>query len=74
MEVLDAQLVADQIRAVIEDIPPHAVKLGALGNSAVAGAVAQALEGASFPVVVDPVMRGPLGGRLGSAAIDERAF
>ena len=69
VEVLDAQLVADQIRAVIEDIPPHAVKLGALGNSAVAGAVAQALEGASFPVVVDPVMRGSLGGQLGSAAI-----
>jgi hydroxymethylpyrimidine/phosphomethylpyrimidine kinase len=69
VEVLDAQLVADQIRAAIEDIPPHAVKLGALGNSAVASAVAKALQGEAFPVVVDPVMRGSLGGHLGSAAI-----
>jgi hydroxymethylpyrimidine/phosphomethylpyrimidine kinase len=69
VEVLDAQLVADQIRAVMEDIPPHAVKLGALGNSAVASAVAKALERASFPVIVDPVMRGSLGGQLGSAPI-----
>jgi hydroxymethylpyrimidine/phosphomethylpyrimidine kinase len=69
VEVLDAGLVADQIRSVIEDIPPHAVKLGALGNLAVASAVAKALAGATFPVVVDPVMRGSLGGRLGPAPI-----
>jgi hydroxymethylpyrimidine/phosphomethylpyrimidine kinase len=67
VEVLDAGLVADQIRSVMEDIPPHAVKLGALGNLAVASAVARALEGAKFPVVVDPVMRGSLGGQLGPA-------
>jgi hydroxymethylpyrimidine/phosphomethylpyrimidine kinase len=69
VEVLDAELVAEQIRAVIEDIPPHAVKVGALGNAAIAAAVAKPLEGASFPVVVDPVMRGSQGGRLGPGAI-----
>jgi hydroxymethylpyrimidine/phosphomethylpyrimidine kinase len=69
VEALDPALVADQIRAVMEDIPPHAAKLGALGNSAVASAVAKALEGAAFPVVVDPVMRSSLGGWLGSVAI-----
>ena len=69
LEVLDADLVAEQIRAVIQDVPPHAAKLGALGNAAVAAAVAKALEGASFPLVVDPVMRGSQGGQLGSAAI-----
>ena len=73
VEVLDADLVGEQIRAVMEDIPPHAVKLGALGNSAVASAVAKALEGAGFPVVVDPVMRGSLGGRLGPISMI-RAF
>jgi hydroxymethylpyrimidine/phosphomethylpyrimidine kinase len=67
--VLDADLVADQIRAVIEDIPPHAAKLGALGNSAVARAVEKVLEDAAFPVVVDPVMRASLGGRLGPVAM-----
>jgi hydroxymethylpyrimidine/phosphomethylpyrimidine kinase len=69
VEVLDPGLVVDQIRAVIEDIPPHAAKLGALGDSAVASAVAKALEGAAFPVVVDPVMRASLGGELGSVAM-----
>jgi hydroxymethylpyrimidine/phosphomethylpyrimidine kinase len=69
VEVLDPELVADQIRAVIEDIPPHACKLGALGNSAVASAVEKVLEGAAFPVVVDPVMRASLGGTLGPVAL-----
>jgi len=69
VHVLDADLVAEQIRAVIEDIPPHAAKLGALGNSAVARAVETVLEGAAFPVVVDPVMRASLGGTLGPVGI-----
>lgn len=69
VEVLDAGLVAQQIRAAIEDIAPHAAKIGALGNAAVASAVAEALKDASFPVVVDPVMRGSMGGRLGCGAI-----
>ncbi len=69
VEVLDPGLVADQIRAVIEDIPPHAAKLGALGNPAVASAVEKALEDAAFPVVVDPVMRATVGVKLGSVAI-----
>ena len=73
VEVVDADLVFEQIRAVLDDIPPHAVKLGALGNSAVASAVAKVLEGASFPVVVDPVMRGSQGGHLGSTPT-QRAF
>jgi hydroxymethylpyrimidine/phosphomethylpyrimidine kinase len=69
VEVLDADLVAEQIRAVIGDIRPHAAKIGALGNAAVTLAVANVLKDAPFPVVVDPVMRGSLGGHLGSAAI-----
>jgi len=56
VEVLDANLILEQIRAVITDIPPGAAKTGALGNNAVVEAVAAAAVGFSFPLVVDPVM------------------
>src|SRR5271170_2908450 len=56
VEVLAADLVAEQIHAVITDIPPKAAKTGALGNLAVVEAVALAAEGFAFPLVVDPVM------------------
>lgn len=65
VETLDPDLVGEQIRAVLEDIPPGAAKTGALGNDAVSAAVAKALEGANFPVVVDPVMRSQSGVSLG---------
>jgi hydroxymethylpyrimidine/phosphomethylpyrimidine kinase len=56
VEVLDADLVRQQIEAVIADIPPMAAKTGALGNAAVVAAVAEAALGFTFPLVVDPVM------------------
>src|SRR5271154_5525177 len=56
VEVLDAELVVEQIRAAIEDIPPRAAKTGALGNRAIAEAVSKLSESFDFPLVVDPVM------------------
>jgi hydroxymethylpyrimidine/phosphomethylpyrimidine kinase len=56
LECLDARLVADQIRAVISDIPPAAAKTGALGNAAIIQAVAELARDFSFPLVVDPVI------------------
>jgi hydroxymethylpyrimidine/phosphomethylpyrimidine kinase len=53
---LEPDLVVRQIEAVISDIPPRAAKTGALGNAAIAEAVAAAARGFSFPLVVDPVM------------------
>jgi hydroxymethylpyrimidine/phosphomethylpyrimidine kinase len=54
VETMDPVLVAGQIAAVLEDLPPRAVKTGALGTAAIIEAVA------SFdfpcPLVVDPVM------------------
>ena len=55
VSVLAAELVAEQIHAVITDIPPKAAKTGALGSRAVVEAVAAAAEGFAFPLVVDPV-------------------
>jgi hydroxymethylpyrimidine/phosphomethylpyrimidine kinase len=56
VECLAPDLVADQMRAVITDIPPAAAKTGALGNRAIIEAVAQLARDFSFPLVVDPVM------------------
>lgn len=62
VEMLAADLVVAQIQAVLEDIPPHAAKLGALGNQAIVEAVA-ALH-FPCPLVIDPVMISKHGGPL----------
>lgn len=56
VECLAPELVADQIRAVIEDIPPQAAKTGALGNRAIVEAIAALAKDFPFPLLVDPVM------------------
>jgi hydroxymethylpyrimidine/phosphomethylpyrimidine kinase len=56
VECLDPQLVRQQIRAVLEDLPPAAGKTGALGNRAIVEAVAEEAAEFRFPLVVDPVM------------------
>jgi hydroxymethylpyrimidine/phosphomethylpyrimidine kinase len=53
---IDPELVAAQVRAAVDDIPPQAAKTGALGDPAVVKAVAALAAGFSFPLVVDPVM------------------
>jgi hydroxymethylpyrimidine/phosphomethylpyrimidine kinase len=56
VDVLAADLVAEQIHAVVTDIPPKAAKTGALGSRAVVETIAEAAAGFAFPLVVDPVM------------------
>src|ERR1041385_7887088 len=53
---LDALLVREQIRAVVEDSPLAAVKTGALGNAAIIEAVAEEARRLDCPLVIDPVM------------------
>jgi len=55
LEALPADLVRQQLEAVMEDIPPAALKTGALGSAEVVRAVAAALAGFAGPLVVDPV-------------------
>lgn len=64
VECLDAGLVADQIRAVVADIPPDAAKTGALGNRAIIETVAALAKDFCFPLVADPVMLSKNGGPL----------
>ncbi len=49
-------IVAAQVRAVLADIGADAVKIGMLGDAATIEAVADALEGFTGPIVLDPVM------------------
>jgi hydroxymethylpyrimidine/phosphomethylpyrimidine kinase len=56
VECLAADLVAQQIRAVVSDIPPMAAKTGALGNWEIIEVVAAAASKFDFPMVVDPVI------------------
>jgi hydroxymethylpyrimidine/phosphomethylpyrimidine kinase len=56
VQVLDPALVAEQLCAVLDDIPPNAVKTGALGNAAVVRRVAELAPRLGCPLVVDPVM------------------
>jgi hydroxymethylpyrimidine/phosphomethylpyrimidine kinase len=56
VEVLDAGLVREQIEAVVDDIPPDAVKTGALGSAEIVRVVARAAEGWRIPLVVDPIV------------------
>ena len=69
IHVLDHQLIAEQINAVVTDIPPKAGKTGALGSRGVVEAVARAAAAFDFPLVIDPVMLS----KNGAAMLDEDA-
>lgn len=56
VETITPTLVMQQLDAVVDDIPPNAVKTGALGNAAIIDAVAERAASLVCPLVVDPVM------------------
>ena len=69
VQVVDPQVAEAQIEAVFADIPPRAVKIGMLGSSDVALAVARVLgRHPEVPVVLDPVLVATAGGALTEAA------
>lgn len=71
VECVRAPLVVEQIRAVLEDVPPRAAKTGALGNVEIVEAVAAIAGEFGFPLVVDPVMISKHGAPLLSAEARE---
>ncbi|EAQ03507.1 phosphomethylpyrimidine kinase [Pseudooceanicola batsensis HTCC2597] len=76
VEAISPEVVAAQIAAVLNDIPPRAIKIGMLASSEIVGAVASAIEGYDGPVVLDPVMVAKSGDALlaeeAEAALIER--
>ncbi len=77
VQVLDGTLVEQQLRAVLQDIPPAAIKTGSLGSSAVIQAVTRGLDATPAhlrpPLVIDPVMTSKHGAMLVDGAT-EAAF
>lgn len=56
VEALSPALVLAQLDAVLDDIPPHAIKIGVLVAPVLVEAVAARLTGIEAPIVLDPVM------------------
>jgi hydroxymethylpyrimidine/phosphomethylpyrimidine kinase len=71
VETLAAELVIQQIEAVVSDIYPAAAKTGALGTADIVRTVAAVAESFRFPLVVDPVMVSKHGERLLSAEAED---
>jgi hydroxymethylpyrimidine/phosphomethylpyrimidine kinase len=64
---LDPGWVADQARAVLEDMPVHVFKIGMLGSVEIITAVAEiVLDYPDIPVVLDPVFSSGRGDELAS--------
>ncbi len=66
IEPMAPLLIASQIKAVMEDLPVRAVKIGLLPSAMVVRAVADALLPllSARPMVIDPVLGASSGGRL----------
>jgi hydroxymethylpyrimidine/phosphomethylpyrimidine kinase len=56
IQAVDADVVADQIKLMLEVFPVAAIKTGMLYSAEIASVVAQALAGWKRPIVIDPVM------------------
>lgn len=69
VEVLSPELVNEQFDAVVSDIPPRAIKTGALGNASIIAELAARLATCSCPLVVDPVMVS----KHGASLVDDAA-
>jgi len=73
---VDPDFVRLQLRTVLSDIRPDAVKIGMVGSAGIADAVADGLDGYDGPVVLDPVMVATSGAPLlepsAEAALQER--
>lgn len=67
IELLAEDLVLQQIDAVLSDIPPHAIKTGALGGEPLIRSIAKRLAGSTVPLIVDPVLVSKHGAPLADA-------
>jgi len=68
LNALPARQVMAQLDAVLDDLDIAAIKIGMLGNAAIARAVYQRIRDCRVPIVLDPVMIATSGGRLASGA------
>jgi hydroxymethylpyrimidine/phosphomethylpyrimidine kinase len=70
LEPVPAALITAQARAVLDDLPVAAIKIGLLGSAEAAAAVAALLRGRrDLPVVLDPILRAGGGAPLADARL-----
>ncbi|HEY3644494.1 MAG TPA: hydroxymethylpyrimidine/phosphomethylpyrimidine kinase [Gammaproteobacteria bacterium] len=70
VQAVEPGYVVEQARAVLEDMPVAAVKLGLLASAGVGEAVAGLLKAyPGLPLVIDPVLAASGGGRLAEEAL-----
>ncbi len=64
---LDPEMVADQARAVLEDMPVHVFKIGLMGSVEIIAAIAEVISDyPDIPLVLDPVLASGRGDDLAS--------
>ena len=64
VEAVSSEMIAAQIKAVLDDIDISAIKIGMLGSADVIRLVAHALAHYKGPIILDPVMVAKSGDRL----------
>jgi hydroxymethylpyrimidine/phosphomethylpyrimidine kinase len=64
VEPLDPDLVAEQIKAVLEDHRVTHIKIGMIGTAAIAEAISKTLEDFTGEIIVDPVLLSTTGQEL----------
>jgi hydroxymethylpyrimidine/phosphomethylpyrimidine kinase len=69
VELLSAEIVAQQLENILIDIPPQAIKIGALGSGKIIKAILPFLQQYTGRIVLDPILISSSGKRL----IDESA-
>jgi len=69
VECLSAEIVAQQLENILIDIPPQAIKIGALGSGKIIKAILPFLQQYTGSIVLDPVLLSSSGKRL----LDENA-
>jgi hydroxymethylpyrimidine/phosphomethylpyrimidine kinase len=69
VEPVSESLIRDQLRAVLDSIEVHVVKVGMLPTPAAVAAVARTLDAYEVRIVVDPVMKPSGGRRLAGAGV-----
>ncbi|MCW8854537.1 MAG: hydroxymethylpyrimidine/phosphomethylpyrimidine kinase [Gammaproteobacteria bacterium] len=69
-QTISADIVIQQARAVLEDMPVSVIKLGMLGNIEIAEAIHSILKDyPDLPVIFDPVLAGGGGGKLAQQSL-----
>ncbi len=71
VEPVSPDTVLETLQALLDDLPPNAIKIGMLASAGVTNAVADFLEGLhqpSCPIVLDPILRSSSGAELLDAA------